>query len=97
MITLNKFFLRQNRTNSIHLQSCLITRRFHDQYDQLDSQDDPKAKYYQSLKMLQVEPHWPLPRIKEQFINLTKKYHPDAPGGSTQKFIQIKDAFELVE
>ena len=36
-------------------------------------------------------------QIKDQFIKLTKLYHPDAPGGDTQKFITIRAAFEKVE
>jgi len=28
---------------------------------------------------------------------LTKKFHPDAPSGSTEKFIAIRQAFEEIE
>ena len=35
--------------------------------------------------------------MKTQFIKLTKKYHPDAPGGSTERFILIREAYEEIE
>ena len=28
---------------------------------------------------------------------MTKKYHPDAPGGSTERFILIREAYEELE
>lgn len=40
-------------------------------------------EYYEALRELQVETEDPIELVKEQFIRLTKIYHPDAENGDT--------------
>lgn len=58
---------------------------------------DASKRHGQNLKILQCEPGWTLEQVKTQFIKLTKRYHPDAPGGSTERFILIREAYEEIE
>jgi len=48
--------------------------------------------------LLQADSSWNIDQVKEQFIKLTKLYHPDNRNtGSTTKFIAIRQAFEEIE
>jgi DnaJ-class molecular chaperone len=35
--------------------------------------------------------------IKKRYLKLSKKYHPDMEGGSDEKFIQLKEAYEILQ
>ena len=55
------------------------------------------SKCYQTLE-LPVNQRQDLKTVKEQYLRLAQKYHPDHFKQSAQKFIEIKDAYEkLVE
>ena len=34
--------------------------------------------------------------LKEMYLKKSKKYHPDTPNGSTEKFQEINEAYELL-
>lgn len=34
--------------------------------------------------------------LKEKYLKLSKKYHPDVEGGSEEKFKEIKEAYDLI-
>ena len=38
-----------------------------------------------------------LPTIREQYLRLAKKFHPDVQGGSSEKMKQINAAYELIQ
>ncbi|AXH14602.1 DnaJ domain-containing protein [Malaciobacter mytili] len=35
-------------------------------------------------------------QLKQKYLKLSKKYHPDTPTGSEQKFQELKDAYDLL-
>lgn len=35
--------------------------------------------------------------IKERYLELSKKYHPDMPEGSTEKFQKVAHAYKLIQ
>lgn len=35
-------------------------------------------------------------QIKKKYIKLSKEYHPDSPTGSSKKFIEISNAYNLI-
>jgi DnaJ-class molecular chaperone len=35
--------------------------------------------------------------IKKRYLKLSKKYHPDMEGGSDEKFIQLKESYEILQ
>ena len=34
--------------------------------------------------------------VRKKYLKLSRLYHPDMPGGSTQKFQEIRDAYEVL-
>lgn len=34
--------------------------------------------------------------LKDKYLKLSKKYHPDMPEGSQEKFLEIKQAYDLL-
>lgn len=34
--------------------------------------------------------------LKKKYLKLSKKYHPDMEEGSTQKFLEIKESYDLL-
>jgi DnaJ-class molecular chaperone len=34
--------------------------------------------------------------LKERYLKLSKRYHPDMPEGSVEKFQELKDAYDLL-
>jgi len=34
--------------------------------------------------------------LKKKYLKLSKKYHPDMPDGSTEKFIELKKNYEIL-
>lgn len=34
--------------------------------------------------------------LKQKYLKLSKKYHPDMPQGSQEKFLEIKKAYDLL-
>lgn len=34
--------------------------------------------------------------LKQKYLKLSKKYHPDMPQGSVEKFQQLKDSYDLL-
>ncbi|KAI6228931.1 Molecular chaperone DnaJ [Aphelenchoides fujianensis] len=36
-------------------------------------------------------------QIKDAFITLSKKYHPDRPTGSAARFLEVKDAYDMLK
>lgn len=47
-------------------------------------------------KILEIEVNSDKEVVKKAYRKLTKKYHPDKPDGDEEKFIEIKDAYELI-
>ncbi|QKF73541.1 hypothetical protein AFAEC_1380 [Aliarcobacter faecis] len=35
--------------------------------------------------------------IKKRYLKLSKKYHPDMQSGSNEKFIELKQAYEILQ
>lgn len=35
-------------------------------------------------------------QVRKKYLKLSRLYHPDMPGGSTQKFQEIRDAYEVL-
>lgn len=35
--------------------------------------------------------------IKERYLHLSKKFHPDMPNGSTEKFQEISQAYKIIQ
>jgi DnaJ-class molecular chaperone len=35
--------------------------------------------------------------LKAKYLKLSKKYHPDMPGGDAQKFREINEAYKLIQ
>ncbi|RXJ96549.1 molecular chaperone DnaJ [Arcobacter sp. AHV-9/2010] len=35
--------------------------------------------------------------IKKRYLKLSKKYHPDVEGGSNEKFIELKKAYDILQ
>ena len=73
-----------------------MTRAFSQRYNNTPSQDI-KHRFYTNLKILNCDSAWSLEQCKDQYLRLTKKFHPDSPTGDAQKFIMIKQAFEEIE
>ena len=34
--------------------------------------------------------------VRKKYLKLSRKYHPDMPGGSTEKFQEIREAYEIL-
>ena len=56
-----------------------------------------RERYYVALRALNCDSSFSLERCHDQFTRLAKIYHPDAPNGDQNKFIQIRQAYEEVE
>ncbi len=35
--------------------------------------------------------------IKKRYLKLSKKYHPDMQNGSTEKFVELKQAYDILQ
>ena len=35
--------------------------------------------------------------IKKRYLKLSKKYHPDMSGGSNEKFMELKNSYEILQ
>lgn len=47
-------------------------------------------------QVLGVEPTADIKEIKKAYRRLAKVYHPDSPSGNKDKFIQLQEAWEIV-
>jgi preprotein translocase subunit Sec63 len=34
--------------------------------------------------------------LKQKYLKLSKRYHPDMPEGSAEKFLEVKEAYDLL-
>lgn len=48
-------------------------------------------------EILGVTPDMDLQEIKKKYRKLAKVYHPDAPTGNQDQFIQVQEAWEAIE
>ncbi|CAD8196707.1 unnamed protein product [Paramecium pentaurelia] len=65
-----------------------------DLYDQFPQQEDVDNK--ELYELLEIPPQSDIATVKQAYKTLAKKYHPDRPGGSQQKFQLIQKANEVL-
>ena len=54
---------------------------------------DEFNKAVESLELLSLTSQ---EHVRKKYLNLSRKYHPDMEGGSTEKFQEISEAYEIL-
>ncbi|MCK9162540.1 MAG: DnaJ domain-containing protein [Arcobacteraceae bacterium] len=52
--------------------------------------------FLQAIKILKLISKTDRKKVKNQYLKLSKIYHPDMQGGDTSKFQELNDAYKLV-
>jgi len=53
--------------------------------------------FEKALESLKIVSRTSSVELKEKYLKLSKKYHPDMPGGDTKKFKEINEAYKTVQ
>lgn len=54
-------------------------------------------EFQKALDSLNIVTRMTQSELKNQYLRLSKKYHPDMPDGSEEKFKEISDAYKIVQ
>ncbi|MEA2098613.1 MAG: DnaJ domain-containing protein [Campylobacterota bacterium] len=54
-------------------------------------------EYEQALESLGIVSKYTVSDLKNRYLKLSKKYHPDMPTGDDEKFKEINEAYKLVQ
>ncbi|PHE64471.1 molecular chaperone DnaJ [Bacillus toyonensis] len=52
--------------------------------------------YEKALQVLEIGHNYTKDELKKQYRKLAKKAHPDLQGGSNEKFVELKEAFDYL-
>jgi len=53
--------------------------------------------YEKALESLGIVSRYTLLDVKNRYLKLSKKYHPDMPDGDDEKFKEINEAYKLIQ
>ncbi len=54
-------------------------------------------KFEKSLEILGIVSRFSLNDLKNNYLKLSKKYHPDMPDGDDEKFKEINEAYKTIQ
>ena len=54
-------------------------------------------EYEKSLKILGIVSRFTAEDLKNSYLKLSKKYHPDMPQGDNEKFKEINEAYKMIQ
>lgn len=69
-------------------------KKHNDKEEKQSNNDGPMEK---ALRTLDISGPYNKELIRGQYRKLSKKYHPDMPSGDNQRFIEIKNAYDLIK
>jgi len=53
--------------------------------------------FQKALDSLGIVSHITYTNLKEKYLKLSKKYHPDMPEGDAEKFKEINEAYKMIQ
>jgi len=90
-ITSTRYCSRECWINQRHQENNNYDNNY-DNYNNYEKKDD-FMKYKKEYNVLMIEPPIDETKIKKQYKKLVLRCHPDKVDGSTDKFIELQDAY----